>query len=267
MKVVVTAVGMIGPGLTDWQSGQAALRGEIGFDPTAPLPKLAPTLLPANERRRTTSLIKLALQCAQDALGQDTATRQELAAVFACASGDLDVLDRILKALCLADKPVSPTDFHNSVHNAPAGYWSIACHSHAPSTSLSAFDASFVSGLLEAGALACVEARPVLLLAYDMPPPPTLSPCRPLLAPFALALRLEPEESVASSPLARLEIMPGTGQEEPDTMASEELEALRLGNPAARALPLLQRLARQSAGRVVLPGLDRQTLCVEVMPC
>jgi hypothetical protein len=50
------------------------------------------------------------------------------------------------------------------------------------------------------------------------------------------------------------------------TLAQNSLEPLRLGNPAARALPLLQLLARGSAGRVVLPMNGDTRLAVEVHP-
>ena len=41
---------------------------------------------------------------------------------------------RIAGQLGLAADPreLSPTRFHNSVHNAPAGYWTVAAHCHAP---------------------------------------------------------------------------------------------------------------------------------------
>ncbi len=265
MKLGIMAVGVTGPGLPDWQAAQTVLQGRAAFDLTAALPQMAPALLPANERRRTTPLIKLALQCAQDALQQSATPATDLAAVFACASGDLDVLDRILNALCLPGKPISPTDFHNSVHNAPAGYWSIASRSHAPATSLSAFDASFSAGLLEAATLVSVEGRHVLLVAYDMPPPPTLHPCRPLPAAFAVALLLSPDP--VQSPHTQIEITLNSDTQPLSQMDAAGLEALRTGNPAARVLPLLQLLARHTAGQVTLPAMHGQQLHLEVMPC
>ena len=56
---------------------------------------------------------------------------------------------------CAARSPVnrttvSPTRFHNSVHNAAAGYWTIGAGAMQPATAISAFDASFAQGLLEA---------------------------------------------------------------------------------------------------------------------
>jgi hypothetical protein len=52
-----------------------------------------------------------------------------------------------------------------------------------------------------------------------------------------------------------------------DRMDNAELEALRASIPAARALPLLQRLAAGSAGVVNIDYLDGRSLAVEVAPC
>jgi hypothetical protein len=50
----------------------------------------------------------------------------------------------------MAEKMVSPTLFHNSVHNTPAGYFSIATGIQTASVSLSAGDNTFSAGLIEA---------------------------------------------------------------------------------------------------------------------
>ncbi|MDX1335493.1 MAG: beta-ketoacyl synthase chain length factor, partial [Gammaproteobacteria bacterium] len=185
MKLGIAAIGMVGPGITGWETGREILSQDNSFDIQAELPPLKPELLPANERRRTTPLIKLALQAAQDALGQWEGDSTELGTVFASASGDVDIVDKIITSLLMPGSPVSPTHFHNSVHNAPAGYWSIATHSHAPSTSISAYDATFAAGLVEAATSVVIEQRPVMLVAYDMLLPPRMHPFRPLKAPFA----------------------------------------------------------------------------------
>ena len=78
-------------------------------------------------------------------------------------------------------REVSPTRFHNSVHNAPSGYWAVATGSREPSTSLCAYDASFAAGLLEAAAQATVDDRPVTLVAYDLPYPEPLQRARPIV--------------------------------------------------------------------------------------
>ena len=66
------------------------------------------------------------------------------------SGGDGQNCHELCHALSLANREVSPTRFANSVHNAPAGYWSIATGAMVESNVLCAFDASFVAGLLEA---------------------------------------------------------------------------------------------------------------------
>jgi hypothetical protein len=62
---------------------------------------------------------------------------------------------------------ISPTRFHNSVHNAAAGYWTIGAGAMAPATSISAFDGTFAQGLIEACVQLATGAEAVLLVAYD----------------------------------------------------------------------------------------------------
>ena len=47
-------------------------------------------------------------------------------------------------------------------------------------------------------------------------------------------------------------------------MSSAALENVRRGIPSARALPLLERIAKAQAGRVVLDYLDDVALAVEL---
>ncbi len=89
--------------------------------------------------------------------------------VFASSDGDGDIVHRLCTALATPAAAVSPTDFHNSVHNAATGYWSIGAHSQAPSTAICAYDGSFSAGLLEAACQIAVEARPVLRLPRRSP--------------------------------------------------------------------------------------------------
>src|SRR3546814_2131149 len=77
--------------------------------------------------------------------------------------------DLLCTTLASDARALSPTRFHNSVHNAAAGYWTIGTGCHAPSTAISSFDASFAQGLLEALVQLRTGAQAVLLVAYDAP--------------------------------------------------------------------------------------------------
>jgi hypothetical protein len=258
----VESAGLLAPGLTGWLASRAILAGEQSYL-AAPMPAPSAALLPPNERRRVTGLVKLALHVAQEAIAQTDCDPQTVRSVFASSGGDSEVLDKICVALTLPDRPVSPTHFHQSVHNTTAGYWSIATRCPQPSISLSAYDSSFMAGLREAAALAWAETAPVLLIAYDVPQPFPLSERRVIVAPFGVALLLNPHPTALR--LATLHLTP-TASATATTSAEPELERLRIGNPAARCLPLLQAIARPVGQQVTLADDGGMGLRVEVTP-
>ncbi len=149
----------------------------------------APQSLPPAERRRTGLAIKVALAVAFDAIAAGQLDARQLATVFTSSGADNDNCDAICKTLASDDRSISPTRFHNSVHNAPAGYWGIASGAMTPATVLCAHDASFGAGLLEALTQVAVEGLGTLLIAYDMPYPEPLHAKRPLPARSALRWR------------------------------------------------------------------------------
>ena len=87
LAVDVYGVGLLGPGLPDWQSGQALLREPSRWRPDA-TPLAAPALLPAAERRRAGAIVKLTLAVAGQACAQAGIDPQGLATVFTSSSGD-----------------------------------------------------------------------------------------------------------------------------------------------------------------------------------
>ncbi len=259
MRVNVESIGLIAAGMTGWEAARPVLRGEVELD-AAVVPAFKPNLLPPNERRRTTALIKLALQTAEDALARSRYGMSELASVFASAEGDGEIVDRICTALTLPGHPVSPTHFHNSVHNAPAGYWAIAAGSRKFSTSLAAGAATFAAGLLEAASVAVLEREPVLLLAYDYALPPALAGRGYVDAVCGVALVLTADDGAAMTRLS-LEMQPGSAVPPP---LPAEFAALRAHNPAAVALPLLQALARGESATLGLPCHEHLTLQIGI---
>jgi hypothetical protein len=239
------AVGTAGPGMPDWPTAAAILRGEQAYEPTV-LPPYRPNLLPPNERRRASRAVCAAFQVAEQAVQGCDAS--QLATVFSSADGDEYITERICRALDTPERMLSPTDFHHSVHNAPAGNWSIAAGAQGPATALAAWHWGFAAALAEAACMVLVEQRDTLLITYDLQAPEFLRPLSLAQQPFAVALRLS--GSAGASPLARFTI---TMHAAPETRCSPgPLEALRLCNPAARCLPLLQAIATQAPGEIQL---------------
>ena len=255
----IESIGLLGPGLPDWPTARAILAGHAAYTP-GPTSAPAPPGLPPAERRRAGLAVKVALAAAHEAIAAGQLDARDLATVFTSSGADGDNCDAICAVLASDDRHISPTRFHNSVHNAPAGYWGIASGAMAPATVLCAYDASFGAGLLEALTQVAVEASPTLLIAYDAPYPEPLHAKRPLPAAFGLALALAPQQSAQS--LARIEVT--LCDAEPDTLSHDELEAVRHAIPAARGLPLLQVLARGETRPVVLDYLAPLRLAVRV---
>lgn len=270
MRVFVEGVGLCAPGLNGWAASRDILAGLV---PYVPEPAIVPAsaLLPPAERRRAVPAVKMAMAVGSEAFAHAARNAGDTATVFASSSGDAQTIHQIFEMLAEPEPEMSPTRFHNSVHNAPAGYWSIATASRAPSTSLSCADDSFAAGLLEAASQVAVDRRCVGLIAYDLPYPPPLDAVRPIPAPFGAALVLSPEPTPRSFADLRISLVSTTGEppreprQEPPLDA--QLESMRRTNPAARALPLLAAFARGTSDRIVLAYPGGQQVHVTVSPC
>jgi hypothetical protein len=238
----IEGIGLRGPGLAGWTSSIDVLAGRQPYvgDPTI---LVAPSALPPAERRRVGKGVKIALEVGFEAVahaGRDAAT---LPSIFTSSSGDGDNCDAICRELA-GDRMISPTRFHNSVHNAPAGYWGIASGSMASSTSLCAYDDSFVAGLDDALSQ-LVDEDAVLLIAYDAPYPEPLRTARPTPDSFAVALLLTREPGAHALAKIELDVL-SASTISATRMDVAALEACRTDMPAARSLPLLAAIASGS---------------------
>jgi hypothetical protein len=259
LSASIEGIGVLGPGLPDWPASAAVLAGTSRYGcARTVLP--APNVLPAAERRRAGRVIKLALAVGAEAVVQSGRDARGLPSVFSSSGGDGDNCHAICEALAGSERLISPTRFHNSVHNAAAGYWSIAYGCTEASVTLCAADASFAAGLLEAVSQVAYDANPVLLIAYDADyPPPLHEQCR-IPDAFGLSLLLAPTDSPGALASVRVSLC----QQEATRLDRPELEALRVSIPAARGLPLLQHLAQSRNGTVILDYLDTARLAVEI---
>jgi hypothetical protein len=258
----VEGVALLAPGIADWPAGIEILAGHQPYLP-APTALAAPALLPPAERRRASRLVKVALSVGLAAVADAGADAATLATVFTSSSGDGHNCHALCEALASDDRQVSPTRFHNSVHNTAAGYWDIATGAMAPTQVLCAYDASFAAGLLEALVQVSVDRVPVLLVSYDAEYPEPIHAARPVPDAGGVALLLAPQRGAASRArlAARLTETPAT------RLADAALETLRTAIPAMRALPLLERLAPGQGGTVGIDYLPPLRLEVEVAPC
>jgi len=262
LTAYVDGVGFLGPGVGDWPAAAGILTGAAPWE-SGPTVLPLPQCLPSTERRRTGPLVRLTLAVGLEATTRAGADPATLPAIFTSSGGDGENCHEICQALAAPGRQLSPTRFHNSVHNAAAGYWGIATGATPASNALCAHDGSFGAGLLEALCELAVERTRVLLIAYDASYPEPLHSVRPIPGSLGVALVLAPEPSAQS--VAKLEA--ASSDAPADRMSDAALEALRVSIPAARSLPLLAQLARQTSGRVVIDYLNGVRLAVQVSPC
>lgn len=153
------------PGLDSWPAARAyATSGQL---PAEASRRPSPQLLAPNERRRAPDTVAVALEVAQAACAAAGMDPTRLPSVFASCHGELSITDYMCRTLAEDPASLSPTRFHNSVHNAAAGYWTIGAGAHTPATAISAGPWSFAQGLLEAMVQLRDGAPAVLLVSYD----------------------------------------------------------------------------------------------------
>jgi hypothetical protein len=208
-------------------------------------------------------VIRLSLGLGLEAVAHAGADAANLVTVFSASGADGHNCHALCEQLATDDRQISPTRFHNSVHNAAAGYWGIATRCRAACQVICAHDASFGAGLLDALGQVLMDGQPVLLIAYDSEYPEPLHALRDTPDCGGVALLLGPQRNANS--LASITVRPSDQAAQP--LQDPALEQLRQAIPALRALPLLQRLALRQAGSVVLDYLAPMQLEVDLTPC
>ena len=254
MRVWLSGIGISAAGIPDWDSARAIITGDREFE-AADYRYRAPEILGGAERRRCPASVKLALDVAEQARIMAGIEGAGLAGVFASMTGDGPIVTRSLGTL--ADDPhyLSPTDFHNSVHNAAVGYWAIATGSRHGATSLSAAEESFAAALLKAAMQALSGDVPVMLCAYEVPFPAPLGVKAGIPAPFGAALVLHGQQSAAS--LLSLDIALVDGETNPSRPLRDFWSGLFDTNPAARVIPIAEQVALLGPDEKVVVGIGR----------
>ncbi len=216
--------------------------------------KLAPGLLPPAVRRRAPVSVKMAIEVMKQACDMAALNPREVATVYCSAMGDMQITDYICQTLAQNPELLSPTQFHNSVHNAATGYWTIATNAHSPATAISAYTYSASMAFFEAAIQAAGEEVPVMLVAEEVQAPPTLSFACPTSVPFAAAIILAPVSENLPA-IARLGFK--AREEAVKWMGHSSLPDELANIPSANLLSVLAALAEaqtfQETRRVRLP--------------
>ena len=250
------------PSLPGWELASAVFRGEAA-PADSPAKRPSPQVLAPAERRRAPDTVALALEVAAAAVAASGRVAADLPCVFASAHGDLGINDYMCSTLASDPKLLSPIKFHNSVHNAAVGYWTIGTGCMAASNSLTAYESTFASGLLEAAAQCAADQRAVLLAGYDMPAVGALASVTTSRDLLAVALVISPQRTERT--VAAFEWSLATGAAPPPALRTDAARALQV-NAMADALPLFEALARGKAESLALPLSATLSLRLDLQP-
>lgn len=249
----IEGIGFWATGLPTWDAAQAF--AQTGVDPTEAPARPSPQLLAPNERRRAPESVAVALEVALAACAAAGRDPKTLPSVFTSTQGDLGITDYMCTTLRDDPRSISPTRFHNSVHNAAAGYWTIGTGCMAPATAISAYDASFAQGLLEALVQLAAGSDAVLLAAYDTSASGPLGGVARSVGLLGAALLLSnataqtPRDGVVG---LRAELIDG----EPECLRGP-LAQRYAGNLMAPMLPLFDALAAGDNSAMLKAGPNR----------
>jgi hypothetical protein len=243
MNIVITGIGLWARGLRSYDMLRDVICGAAPADDSFVQPK--PEAIASRERRRAGLMINLAVMAAHQACEHAQVDKSAVPSVFVSAMGDTDITDYMCRKLTQTEKLLSPTKFHNSVHNAPSGYWSISAQNRAPSTFVGGYLHSFGAGLLEAASQAQAARTPVLLVAYDIANQDPFNSVTPVDESFACALVLAPAATAVSGRLqVAAEMSLCSAPVVPESSEITLLNSLSAANPAACGLVLLERIVR-----------------------
>ena len=250
------------PTLPGWEIASAAF-ADTGSSVDPPAKRPAPQVLAPAERRRAPDTVALALEVAAAAVAASGRDAKDLPCVFVSAHGDLGINDYMCTTLANDPTLLSPIKFHNSVHNAAVGYWTIGTGCMAASNSIAAYETSFAAGLLEAAAQCAADDQAVLLVGYDMPAVGALSTVTASRGLLAAALVVAPQRTERTVAAFDWSLQPGATR----PIAPQSDAASTLGiNAMADAVPLFEALARRRPQALRMPLSASLSLQLQLDP-
>ncbi|NMH60661.1 beta-ketoacyl synthase chain length factor [Alteromonas ponticola] len=250
----VASLGAWGSYFDSWATLQQLMQGGALPDAKNKGPK--PEVIPPNERRRAPLPVRLAVESSWQATQSAGVTPDALTCVFVSGLGDTDLTDYMCKVLASEHKELSPTKFHNSVHNAPAGYWTISTKTMRAANSVAGFEQSVSLTLLEAMIQCESESVPLLVTFYDAPVADVLSPLLANQEPFAFSLVIYPGSADIKGIALSATVSNSESVSWPASPSENSyLSALYKDNPSAKILSLAALLSDDtvSGDKVAMP--------------
>jgi len=260
----IQSIGVAGSHFKTWKELQAVFNGTNALS-DEPSEIFKTTILKPNEARRTSVTIKMVLQAAEETLSQSAFTANQLFSVFISSDGDPNILQSICQELATEDKFISPTQFHNSVHNAPAGYWSIGHQAMKGANSLACGDSSLAGGLVEASSLLDAGEDAILLVCFDLKSPSPLNSARAINYSLAHSMIITQDQQAESICAVDFDIK--SNADDVSIMQNAALSDYCNDSPASRGLPFLEALASPEAKNIVLHYSSSLVLDLNMFPC
>lgn len=125
------------------------------------------SIIPVSIRRRSSLATRLAINAAHDACIKAQVDRTTIPTLFSSVGGEMTITDQLCLELTNSDIRVSPTQFHNSVHNSAAAYWSIISQCQQASTAMAAGIQTAAMTLVEAWSQLNTRFKELLVVCYE----------------------------------------------------------------------------------------------------
>lgn len=248
--------GAWGHGFENWSDLKNIINGKGANEAMAASPK--PEIIPANERRRAPLPVKLAVESSWQATQDAGIDPKELSCVFVSGLGDTQLTDYMCKVLATDEKQLSPTKFHNSVHNAAAGYWTISTSCMKAANSVAGYNQSVSLTLLEGITQCIADKSPLLLTFFDAPVSLVLKSLLKNEASFSFSIVIAPNDSQYEGLQLETEIIQAESNWPALNIENDMLNTAYQNNPVARLLPLLEKIVKKDSGLLSVP-LSEQT--------
>ncbi len=235
-------------------STESVLSETIGIE----ISELDASVIPAGIRRRISLPTKLAINAALKACEMADVELAEIPTLFASVGGEMVITDQLCIELTQPDVHISPTQFHNSVHNTAAAYWSIITGSQQASTAMAAGEHTIAMALVEAFGVLATQGGNLLLVCYEESWPEYIDQGTGQHSiAFALLLSTEPNHTR----LAELSGLRVTGH---PSQVDPKLYQLIVDVPVIGLSPLFQVLTRPGRHYAVPLSFQSQYWTVDV---
>ena len=258
----IVAIGAWGQEFRNWQDLQNLLADKEWQDDGSKGPK--PEIIPANERRRAPLPVRLAVESSWQATLESNFKAENLSCVFVSALGDTQLTDYMCRVLAGDTKQLSPTKFHNSVHNAAAGYWTISTGCMKAANSVAGYEESVSLTLLEAIAQINIEQQPTLLTFYDAPVSKVLQDLLKNEYPFAVSMIIVPEQANCSGQKISLTVQNTENNWPKLESKNKMLRDIYESTPTARILSLLEKYAQGQKANLSMPLSQMTSLDIQL---